>query len=57
MKDHNAMTTPHHHSIEIEVQDPDTGERHVFTGDTEAAATAAAEEFFGIDEAQERDNG
>lgn len=57
MKDHNAMTTPHHHSIEIEVHDPDTGERHVFTGDTEAAATAAAEEFFGVDEAQERDNG
>lgn len=42
--------------VEIEIEDPDTGERHTFTGDTEAAATAAAEQFFGVDEAQERDN-
>lgn len=48
------MTTPQH--VEIEVEDPDTGERHTFTGPTEAAATAAAEEFFGVNEAQERDN-
>lgn len=50
------MTTPQHHSIEVEIEDPDTGERHVFTGDTEEAATAAAEQFFGVNEAQERDN-
>lgn len=49
------MTTPHH--VEIEIEDPDTGERHTFTGPTDAAATAAAEDFFGVNEAQERDNG
>lgn len=48
------MTTPQH--AEIEVEDPATGERHTFTGPTEAAATAAAEEYFGVNEAQERDN-
>lgn len=48
------MTTAPH--VEIEVEDPSTGERHTFTGSTEAAATAAAEEFFGVNEAQERDN-
>lgn len=52
------MSNPDQHApVEIEIEDPDTGERHVFTGDTEAAATAAAEDFFGVDEAQERDNG
>jgi hypothetical protein len=59
MKDHdNAMTAtpPHHHDVEVEIQDPDTGERHTFTAATEAAATAAAEHFFGVDAAQERDN-
>lgn len=48
------MTTPQR--VEIEVDDPDTGERHTFTGPTEAAATAAAEEFFGVNDAQEREN-
>lgn len=48
------MTTPE--QVQVEVEDPDTGERHTFTADTEAAATAAAERFFGVDEAQERDN-
>lgn len=48
------MTTPQH--VEIEVEDPVSGERHTFTGPTDAAATAAAEEFFGVNEAQERDN-
>ncbi|WP_188112876.1 hypothetical protein [Mycobacterium simiae] len=42
--------------VEIEIEDPDTGERHTFTATTEAAATAAAEKFFGVDEAQARDN-
>lgn len=48
------MTTPQH--VEIEIEDPGTGERHTFTGPTDAAATAAAEDFFGVNEAQERDN-
>ncbi|RFZ63198.1 hypothetical protein DE4576_04839 [Mycobacterium marinum] len=47
-------TTPH--QVEIEIQDPDTGKRHIFTGATEVEATAAAEDFFGVDHAQERDN-
>jgi len=42
--------------VEIDVEDPVTGTVHTFTGATEAQADAAAEEFFGVHEAQERDN-
>lgn len=50
------MTTPNHPQVEVEIEDPDTGEQHTFTASTEAAATAAAEEYFGVHDAQERDN-
>ncbi|GAT10356.1 hypothetical protein H7I77_05370 [Mycolicibacterium novocastrense] len=51
------MSTPDQHAqVEIEIEDPDTGERHTFTAATEEEATAAAEDYFGVNEAQERDN-
>ncbi len=53
------MSTPpeQHAQVEIEIEDPpDTGERHTFTAATEEEATAAAEDYFGVNEAQERDN-
>jgi len=50
------MSTPDHTQVEIDIEDPDTGEHHTFTAATEEEATAAAEAFFGVDEAQERDN-
>ena len=37
--------------VEIIIEDPATGERHSFTGATEAAAIAAAEDHFGVAEA------
>lgn len=39
-------------AVEVEVTDPTTGQVHVFTGATVEQATAAAERFFGIDEAE-----
>jgi hypothetical protein len=39
--------------VEIIVEDPDNGQRHTFTGATEAEAEAAADRFFGVDEAEE----
>lgn len=39
-------------AVEIEVTDPTTGQVHLFTGATEEQATAAAERFFGVDEAE-----
>lgn len=39
-------------SVELEVTDPTTGQVHTFTGATEAEAAAAAERFFGVDEAE-----
>lgn len=41
--------------VEFEIEDPDTGELHTFSGATEEHAAAAAERFFGVDEAQERE--
>lgn len=40
--------------VEIEVEDPTTGEVHTFCGVSEQEAEAAAEAFFGVPEAQER---
>jgi hypothetical protein len=37
--------------VELEITDPTTGQVHTFTAATEAQATAAAERFFGVDEA------
>jgi hypothetical protein len=42
--------------VEVEIEDPTTGETHTFSGATEAEADAAAERFFGVNDAQERDN-
>jgi hypothetical protein len=42
--------------VQIDVEDPATGETHTFTGATETEAISAAEAFFGVDEAQEREN-
>lgn len=42
--------------VEIIIQDPTTNEFHTFTGTTEDEAAAAAEEYFGVNEAQEREN-
>lgn len=42
--------------VEVVVEDPVTGDKHTFTGTTEEAAVAAAEAFFGVNEAQERDD-
>jgi hypothetical protein len=39
-------------AVELEITDPTTGQVHTFTGATEAQATAAAERFFGVDEAE-----
>ena len=39
-------------AVELEITDPTTGQVHTFTGATEAEATAAAERFFGADEAE-----
>lgn len=50
------MNTPEYAQVEIEIEDPDTGERHTFTAATEEEATAAAEDYFGVTEAQERGN-
>lgn len=42
--------------VEIIIQDPATNEFHTFTGATEEEAAATAEEYFGVNEAQEREN-
>jgi len=39
-------------AVELEVTDPTTGQVHLFTGATVEQVTAAAEEFFGVDEAE-----
>lgn len=38
--------------VELEITDPTTGQVHTFTAATEAEATASAERFFGVDEAE-----
>lgn len=38
--------------VELEITDPTTGQVHTFTAATEAEATAAAERFFGVDQAE-----
>jgi hypothetical protein len=38
-------------TVEIFVEDPTSGERHRFTGATDAEAIRSAEMFFGVDEA------
>lgn len=37
--------------VEIIIEDPTTGETHTFTGTTESEATAAAEAYFGVNDA------
>lgn len=48
------MSTPNTSQlVEIIVEDPDGGQKHTFSGATEAEAEAKADEFFGVDEAEE----
>jgi hypothetical protein len=47
----HTPTTPD--PVEIIVEDPDDGQRHTFTGATEAEAEAKADQFFGVDQAEE----
>lgn len=42
-------------AFEMDVEDPVSGEVHTFTGATEAEAVAAAERFFGVNDAEENE--